>query len=114
GESDPGTGAGGVDSGGSGTSSGPGAPPATTDSGQPALISTADVPVEGGVVLDRAGVVVTQPEAGRFMAFSSTCTHQGCSVAEVADGVIKCPCHFSQFSVVDGSVRQGPAEAPLP
>jgi len=59
-------------------------------------------------------VVVTQPEQGTLVAFSSICTHQGCPVAEVVDGAIVCACHGSRFAVADGSVLQGPAAAPLP
>ena len=66
-----------------------------------------------GVVLADKKVVVTQPAAGEFKAFSAVCTHQGCAVASVANGVIVCPCHNSQFSASDGSVKGGPAPAPL-
>ena len=78
------------------------------------LVATADVPEGGGVILDDAEVVVTQPVAGEFVAFSSICTHQGCPVTEVANGTINCPCHGSQFSVEDGTVVGGPAPSPLP
>ncbi len=33
---------------------------------------------------------------------------------EIAGGVIKCPCHHSEFSAADGSVKKGPATQPLP
>jgi Rieske Fe-S protein len=59
-------------------------------------------------------VVVTQPSAGTFKAFSAVCTHQGCTVNEVADGTIDCPCHGSKYAVADGSVVHGPAPRPLP
>ncbi|MET9483308.1 Rieske (2Fe-2S) protein [Streptomyces sp. NPDC006638] len=78
------------------------------------LAKTTDIPEGGGKIFDGQGVVVTQPEAGQFKAFSSKCTHQGCAVTTVKDGVINCPCHGSQFSVTDGSVKQGPATQPLP
>jgi Rieske Fe-S protein len=78
------------------------------------LVSTSAVPVGGGVVLAEQDVVVTQPVAGEFHAFSATCTHQGCAVDEIADGTINCPCHGSQFAVGDGSVVAGPARSPLP
>ena len=76
-------------------------------------VKTADVPVGGGVVLKEAKVVVTQPQAGQFKAFSAVCTHKQCTVSKVADGTIDCPCHGSEFSAVDGSVVKGPAEKPL-
>ncbi len=70
-------------------------------------------PVGGGKVFISPAVVVTQPAAGTFRAFSSICTHEGCPVAKVADGVIKCPCHGSEFSIADGSVKRSPAPSPL-
>jgi nitrite reductase/ring-hydroxylating ferredoxin subunit len=76
-----------------------------------ALADTASIPVGGGVVA--GNMVITQPAAGEFKAFSSVCTHQGCSVNEVADGIIRCPCHGSAFSAEDGSVTTGPATEPL-
>lgn len=79
-----------------------------------ALAATADIPEGGGKVFPDQKVVVTQPTAGDFKAFSATCTHQGCAVQKVADGVINCPCHNSNFSITDGSVQGGPAPEPLP
>ncbi|MEU4657142.1 Rieske (2Fe-2S) protein [Streptomyces sp. NPDC023723] len=79
-----------------------------------ALATAADIPEGGGVVFADQKVVVTQPSAGEFKAFSATCTHQGCAVKNVADGVINCPCHNSNFSITDGSVQSGPAREPLP
>ncbi len=78
-----------------------------------ALVSTADVPVGGGVILTDAALVITQPKAGTFKAFSAICTHQGCTVGSVENGTINCPCHGSQFAVADGSVVNGPAKKPL-
>ncbi|MFJ5712588.1 MULTISPECIES: Rieske (2Fe-2S) protein [unclassified Streptomyces] len=78
------------------------------------LAKTVDIPVGGGKVLADKGVVITQPKAGEYKAFSSKCTHAGCAVSEVKDGVIICPCHQSRFDMSDGSVTSGPATAPLP
>ncbi|WP_241996580.1 Rieske (2Fe-2S) protein [Kribbella antiqua] len=58
-------------------------------------------------------VVVTQPTAGTFKAFTSVCTHQQCQVASVANGTINCDCHGSKFSITDGSVVHDPAPQPL-
>ncbi|TXS28647.1 iron-sulfur protein [Streptomyces sp. ms191] len=77
-------------------------------------ITAADIPVGGGKVFADQGVVITQPTAGEFKAFSSKCTHQGCAVSGVSDGVISCPCHQSLFDASDGSVKGGPAPSPLP
>ena len=88
------------------------APAAPTPTG-PLELQVADVPVGGGIVAKDAKIVVTQPKAGQFHAFSAVCTHKGCTVARVADGTINCPCHGSRFSDVDGSVAEGPAARPL-
>src|ERR671916_355241 len=77
------------------------------------LASTADIPVGGGEVFADQNVVVTQPQAGTFKAFSAVCTHQGCTVSKVAAGTIDCPCHGSKFAIADGSVVDGPASSPL-
>ncbi|WP_060885531.1 Rieske (2Fe-2S) protein, partial [Streptomyces caniscabiei] len=82
--------------------------------GGKAIAKTSDIPEGGGKIFESEGVVVTQPEAGTFKAFSSVCTHQGCAVKSIADGVINCPCHNSNFSIADGSVKSGPATKALP
>ncbi|MEU4144649.1 Rieske (2Fe-2S) protein [Streptomyces parvulus] len=104
-------------SGGAGAASS-GAPSEETGGGDGGggtdLAATADIPEGGGMVFVDQKVVVTQPSAGEFKAFSATCTHQGCAVKSVSDGVINCPCHNSNFSITDGSVQSGPAPKPLP
>ncbi|MER5378654.1 Rieske (2Fe-2S) protein [Streptomyces sp. NBC_00647] len=77
------------------------------------LAKTSDIPEGGGKVFSDQGVVVTQPTAGTFKAFSSKCTHMGCAVKGIANGVINCPCHHSEFSATDGSVKKGPATSAL-
>ncbi|MGW2051202.1 Rieske (2Fe-2S) protein [Streptomyces sp. NPDC001858] len=79
-----------------------------------ALTTTADIPEGGGKVFESEKVVVTQPTAGTYKAFSAVCTHAGCAVKSIADGVINCPCHNSNFSITDGSVKSGPAQKALP
>jgi Rieske Fe-S protein len=66
------------------------------------------------MIFANRGIVVTQPKAGEFKAFSSKCTHGGCAVSSVSDGTINCPCHGSKFDVATGSVTDGPADEPLP
>ncbi|MFG2331810.1 Rieske (2Fe-2S) protein [Streptomyces sp. NPDC048604] len=99
------------------TGSAPASPPAPTSPSAPAgdaLAKTSDIPVGGGTVFAERKVVVTQPTAGEFKAFSAICTHQGCTVNKVANGTIDCPCHGSKFRIADGSVAAGPAPRPLP
>ena len=72
-------------------------------------VATSKVPVGGGVILENADYVITQPSKGKYKAFSKICTHQGCPVASVGDGVIHCDCHGSEYSIEDGSVTNPPA-----
>jgi Rieske Fe-S protein len=90
--------------------SGPGG--TTTAAG--GAIKTSEIPVGGGRIFASQKIVVTQPTAGQFKAFSSICTHQGCPVTKIADGTIDCMCHGSKYSIEDGSVEDGPAPKPLP
>lgn len=90
--------------------------PTTAGNGQTAAISvasTADIPVGGGLVISRVNLVVTQPAAGEFKAFSSVCPHVGCLLDKVANGTVNCPCHGSTFRISDGAVVTGPAKRPL-
>ncbi|WP_343244981.1 Rieske (2Fe-2S) protein [Streptomyces sp. SID14478] len=77
------------------------------------LARTSDIPVGGGTVFADKKVVVTQPAQGDFKAFSAVCTHQGCTVKDVADGTINCPCHGSKYEIEDAAVTGGPAPRPL-
>lgn len=92
----------------------PAKPAPVAPAGPPPLASTSDIPVGGGTVFASKDVVVTQPTAGTFKAFSATCTHMGCTVASVSGGTINCPCHGSRFTVATGAVANGPAARPLP
>jgi Rieske Fe-S protein len=99
-----------------GMSGGSGGPGSAGGSGRSAaaLAETGAIPVGGGKIFTAEKVVVTQPAAGHFKAFSAVCTHQGCLVDQIAGGTIDCPCHGSQFSIRNGSVVAGPAPSPLP
>ena len=77
------------------------------------LATTSEIPVGGGKVLTAQKIVITQPQAGTFHAFTAICTHLGCIVNSVSGGTINCPCHGSRYSIVNGSVVNGPAPLPL-
>jgi Rieske Fe-S protein len=79
-----------------------------------ALAATSQIPVGSGKIFTGQQVVVTQPSAGEFKAFSAICTHMGCIVNQVSNGTIDCPCHGSQYNITTGAVVAGPAPKPLP
>ena len=86
---------------------------AATPSGPVVLAKTTDIPVGGGKILTDKKIVITEPQSGTFKAFTAVCTHEGCIVNSVSGGTINCPCHGSKFSIVNGSVVNGPAPSPL-
>jgi Rieske Fe-S protein len=87
--------------------------PSSSTGGEPVpgaeITPTSEVPVGGGVVNVDLAVVVTQPAAGDYKAFTAVCPHEGCLVSSVQANEILCACHGSRFSAVDGSVINGPA-----
>lgn len=101
--SDPGAG---IRSGGDQAGSTPGL-------AEPLRFAAAEVPLAGGVVLPAEQLVLTQPAAGEFHAFTAICTHQGCPVSRVEQRGIFCPCHSSIFDAVSGEPIAGPATEPL-
>ena len=87
---------------------------ASSSTAAKALATTSEIPVGGGMIFTGPQVVVTQPSAGEFKAFSAVCTHMGCIVNQISNGTIDCPCHGSQYSITTGDVVAGPAPRPLP
>ena len=104
---------GGAPSSAAGTGSAAGASSAAGANASAVLASTAEIPVGGGKILTDKKIVITQPQAGSFHAFTAICTHLGCIVNTVSGGTINCPCHGSKYSIVNGSVVNGPAPLPL-
>ncbi|WP_233213745.1 Rieske (2Fe-2S) protein [Mycobacterium hubeiense] len=76
-------------------------------------MSAAQIPIGGAKFFPDQSTVITQPNPGEFHAFSTICTHQGCTVNEIRDGFIRCACHGSRFGLTDGSAQRGPARQPL-
>jgi len=106
---------GGAPSTGGGMPTAQGQAVSTTSTAKGTVLGPAkEIPVGGGVVFAADKVVVTHPKGGKIRAFSAICTHVGCTVNQVANGTIDCPCHGSQFKITDGSVVAGPAPSPLP
>jgi Rieske Fe-S protein len=81
--------------------------------GASGAVKAADIPVGGGKIFADQKIVVTQPTAGTYKAFSAVCPHAGCVVTTVENGKIVCPCHGSEFKIADGSVAKGPATTAL-
>lgn len=63
---------------------------------------------------DGFAILIVRQTATAYVALSMRCTHESCSVDRIVPlgGPILCRCHGSQFNL-DGSVRRGPAGAPL-
>ena len=80
---------------------------------KPALATTDEIPVGGGIVLTGPRIVIVQPTAGEFLAWSAICKHEGQTVGSVENNVITCPFHGSQYDAATGGVVAGPAPSGL-
>ena len=59
-------------------------------------------------------VIVLQSPEQKLLAFSSKCTHEGCTVTYLpGQSVIWCPCHDGRYDL-NGRVLSGPPPQPLP
>ena len=59
------------------------------------------------------GIIIANSGGGSYIALSSVCTHQGCTVGyNLSANNFPCPCHGSLFSS-SGTVINGPAASPL-
>jgi len=55
--------------------------------------------------------------ADGVLVYSAVCTHKGCTIKswKAEEQHLRCHCHLSEFDILTGgSVRGGPARAPLP
>lgn len=68
------------------------------------------------VVASTAGkIIIIRTGETKFAAFSAHCTHKrGLLSYDSEKNQLSCPNHGSKFDAADGSVRNGPAEKPLP
>lgn len=56
--------------------------------------------------------VILIRENGKVSALEARCTHLGCRIGGLRDGVLECPCHGSLYDL-KGRVLKGPAAGPL-
>jgi nitrite reductase/ring-hydroxylating ferredoxin subunit len=92
----------------------------TGENGWTPVIATEELPEERAAKVEAFGTTVMLYRSGATVfAVASRCTHQG---APLERGVVKtggssptvtCPAHGSVFSLVDGTVRRGPATQPV-
>jgi Rieske Fe-S protein len=78
-----------------------------------------DIPVGGVKIFNfptpNDPCILVRTTAESFVAYSQKCTHLSCAVYfEREKNRLECPCHQGFFSIVDGSVLQGPPQRPLP
>jgi len=81
------------------------------------VAKTDEIPVGGVKLFEYAGeqCILVRIEDTSYAAYSQKCTHLSCAVYyEKASKRLECPCHEGYFSVLDGSVLQGPPTRPLP
>ena len=80
---------------------------AATGADPQVVARTGDIPVGGGVIVHN--VLLVQPVAGAFRAFSVICPHRGARVSPPEHGVITCWEHNSTFNAANGLRIGGPA-----
>ena len=104
---------------------GPACAPTCTDAAQVVTLSFAQYPAlqnVGGSAVVQADeytdatcgqhvLIVVQPTAGEFLAFSASCTHACCTVAFTGKQ-FDCPCHGSVYDLTGKNIA-GPAPSPL-
>lgn len=59
-----------------------------------------------------AQAIVHRSADGAVQAYAARCTHLGCRLDRVVDGVVVCPCHGSRYDA-EGQVLAGPATRAL-
>ncbi len=97
-----------------------------TTSGEPVITKKIEIPIAKSSELpanstksftarNRYGnettyILARNPEG--LIAMNATCTHNGCTVAIAAEGLL-CPCHSALFDPKNGAVLRGPASYAL-
>jgi len=76
------------------------------------LASLDEIPDGAALVVSDQQIVLVR-SGDEVRAFSAQCTHQGCLLSGVRDGLLVCPCHGSSFDPATGDVVSGPARSAL-
>ena len=89
----------------------------TKDASGKTAVAASSVPVGGSVIVQTGSqsdpaIAIAQPSAGKYVAHTAVCTHQGCIVG-AAGNELHCPCHGSKFDAFTGKAIHGPATLPL-
>jgi len=66
----------------------------------------------GFLLISQANTMAVNVDGTTIRAFTSVCTHQGCTINRFSNNLFRCPCHGSQYSTTGGVVT-GPATRPL-
>lgn len=106
--------------GGGGSTAAASAAPSATGSGAE---GPGSVITELAALKDKGAVAFTTSDGAGAIAislgdevhaFTSTCTHQGCTVGYNAGAkLVQCPCHGSRYDPTSGAVIRGPAPKAL-
>jgi cytochrome b6-f complex iron-sulfur subunit len=94
----------------------PSGPQATSGADDPVIADLATLREEGSIAFESAdGKAIAVAVGDEVVAYSSVCTHNGCTVVWDAEASeLSCPCHGSRFDPADGAPTTGPARTPLP
>jgi nitrite reductase/ring-hydroxylating ferredoxin subunit len=81
------------------------------------VTATKNVPVGSAktFTVKSSSILITQPRAGVFRAFTNTCTHQGAQLGsqKITSGRVMCKQHGATFDASTGAVLGGPAPKAL-
>ena len=83
------------------------------------IATVGEIPVGGSKIFtyptDVEPCILLRRSYSNYVAYSRLCTHQKCPIFDQpGEDLLNCPCHGGSFSIVDGSVLNGPPPKALP